>query len=253
MRKSLLVVPFFSVLLAAPLSAKPSSRAATTPKLFSTPAPREYSRLKLEARRKGGYKAEIIVPVLRSQTSVARMANRTVRDWSQQQIKSFVRDATKYTREKQEGMPEAYLDARPSDVFVTPRLVSLSMAHSDYMGGAHGMHSHITWRFGRVGSVVRAVNLGDFFSGNTYQKQVNDAVMRKLRAEPRADWVKPSAEGSMMVKALTTSQLNDFSVARNGLTWTFAPYDMGSYASGTIVVQLSPDELGPNFRREWLR
>lgn len=230
-----------------------AKRPATPALLKTTPAARDYSRLVIEAKRTKAYEATVVVPVLRAKTAVARAANRAVLKWARGDVQDFVHQAREEGAGRTKDVPQYGLDSGPAAVFVTPQLVSVSMDRYNYLGGAHGMTNRFVWRFGLVNGRARELKLADFFTDKAYAKRVNNLVMKKLKANPYADWVHAEPGDTPDVKSLDTAQLNNFSVEKDGLRWTFDPYEMGSYAAGPIEVKLTAAELGPVFRKSWLQ
>ncbi len=131
----------------------------------------------------------------------------------------------------------------------TPSLVSVIVAEYDYSGGAHPNHGVEVFNFGVIEGKARQVFLKDFFvSGFNPDPFVSKLVIAKLKKMEGADWV---ISGEL--KKLDKKMIQRFSPGKNGMTWYFNPYDVGSYASGDFEVKLSLKELGPKFNRGMLQ
>ena len=153
-----------------------------------------------------------------------------------------------------DGMKYGYSND-PTLVLNLPRFISVTTLFYEFTGGAHGMYATGCTNFGYPtdASRPRQLKLADFFTdGAAASKRVNNLLMAKLRAtkgtEQEAEWV---LDGS--VKAVSKDSLENFVADKNGLRWFFAPYEMGSYAAGEFVVNLSARELGPKFRASLVR
>ncbi|AIE84840.1 DUF3298 and DUF4163 domain-containing protein [Fimbriimonas ginsengisoli] len=129
-----------------------------------------------------------------------------------------------------------YLDIEPVSVYRTNKLVSVSLQDSTYSGGAHGMTTYSTFTYGPKGRML----LSAFFrKGAGYVEQISFALMNQLRTMDRADWVQNGE-----IRGFKESQLRDFVVRPGGvLRFYFAPYELGSFASGPFEIDLSRKEL----------
>ncbi len=208
------------------------------------------ARLETLSEKGKNYTAKITFPVFRARNPVARAANAHIRRQTTSAYRAWLQNArTELKNLPASPAPYDFQIAPAPSFFVTRRLLSTGLDSYQYNGGAHGMTILTPLNFGLVKGRARLLNLGDFFQPNTpYRALVETRIFAKLRKDPNAMWVR---DGS--VKKLETSQFNNFSVERDGLRWLFNQYEMGPYAVGQFEVKLSLQELGPNFRREWLR
>ncbi len=137
------------------------------------------------------------------------------------------------------GMEVAYL---------TPELLSILISRYEYSGGAHPNHGVEAVNFGIVAGKAKRLTIADFFEpGFNYRKHISAKVLAILRRAEGADWVKNGD-----VKSLDEKMVQRFTVAANGLTWHFNPYDVGPYAAGDFEVKLSVEQLGLKFRKSLL-
>lgn len=120
-------------------------------------------------------------------------------------------------------------------------LVSVRCDEYQYAGGAHGMTVALseTWRI--VGDDVQPLALADLFV-DPWIPTVDPLVMDVLR-EQEADWV---IDGSLKTVA---DMLHTWNVSADGLTFTFNPYEAGSYAQGMHEVTLKWADLARVVRR----
>lgn len=206
------------------------------------------ARMGKVARSGKGWKASALYPIFRADTSLARYAGWQARLEAEKQTKAQAKD---FQKEFATGI----MPVQTYEFTLTPRLnfygtnmISMEQVLFYNTGGAHPNSTVQTFNYGMSGTRPKLLTLGDFFRPNSnYRVQVAAQVMAKLKAQG-AEWVQDGT-----AQKLTTAQLNNFSVAPDGLTWIFSPYEMGPYAAGFIEAKLTLRELGPEFRRELLK
>ena len=204
--------------------------------------PRAYSVRTLRIQKRL-YKAATSYPVFRNTGGVARLANKTLKNFAVDDHRAFGQEAQKLIKE---FTPPGNLEHELTYVsgpFSGPRLISGHFAQYRYMGGAHPMTILHCFNFALSRGAAKQLTLGDFFHNDShYQKRVTDALIRKLRVQ-KTDWI---MDGS--VKSFNTVQLNNFVAEKDGLHFFFDPYAVGPYAAGQYFVKLTAKELGPGFR-----
>lgn len=122
-------------------------------------------------------------------------------------------------------------------------LISLiGTAYYDF-GGAHPNRDHVGLNYGLVNGKARRLAFADLLKDPKRAKEIADqAVMPKLIVL-RAMWV---TEGS--INELQPKQVDNFVITPAGITWLFAPYEMGSYAEGDYFVKVPWSELEADLR-----
>lgn len=124
----------------------------------------------------------------------------------------------------------------------------MNFGHFSDLGGAHPNSYTTVFNVGMTNGRPKLLTMGDFFEPNSdYRSRTNGLISKKLEKQGNADWVN---DGSL--KMLSTNQLNSFIVTKRGMEWIFDPYEVGSYASGSHEVLLSPTDLGTGFKKSWL-
>lgn len=114
----------------------------------------------------------------------------------------------------------------------------------DYSGGAHPNTGYTFYNYWNS----QPIKLARFFApGFDANRHVSYLLLEKLVNNPQANWVQDGT-----VRELTAAQMEHFQVKPGGIAWTFAPYELGPYVSGTVIQFLSADQLGPMFRRGML-
>lgn len=205
--------------------------------------------LKLISRHNAKWDVRARYPVFTADTLIARFASWQERLEAQKDVASTVKEFTGYIKDSGDARGGYEYQVTPTLHFFGPNLISLQNFAFIDTHGAHPNSFISTRNYGIVNGRPKLLNLGDFFRPNSdYRAQTYAKIMGKLRKDESAMWI---ANGT--VKEITTAQLNNFTVAPDGLTWIFNHYEMGPYAVGTVETKLSLKELGPDFRRELLR
>ena len=212
----------------------------------------------LKTLRKTGKTRELSAayPVFGDSRPVAQVAGLVLKQEAVRGFNGFEKDSrgTAKQLDLHDGMKYAF-ELKPSLVLNRPHLISATTLFYQFTGGAHGLYGTTGYVFGFPNGAAkpRQLHLADFFTdGAAAKKRVNDLLMAKLRAtkgkEQTADWV---LDGEM--KSVDQTLLENFVADKDGLTWYFGTYAMGSYAVGEFEVPLTRSELGPNFRASLLR
>ncbi|BDI34428.1 hypothetical protein CCAX7_64790 [Capsulimonas corticalis] len=200
----------------------------------------------IHASRAKRYEATCKYPVLRSNTPLAELANRTIAADVRKQQQAFVRMALQETAKEPPRNPYGF-DASPMyQRYWFPRLYSVGMEFYEYTDGAHGNSYRVMYNFAEVDGKPQRMFLKDFFTnGSDYRKQVETKLMDKLHHDSRADFIGE-------VVQLSPTQLNRFVVEPDGLRFWFDPYEVAAYAQGPVDIKLTLAELGPDFKRSLL-
>jgi len=191
-----------------------------------------------------------VYPQFLHNTRLTRFANRTIRGGARTNFNDFVKS---FAADQKEGivrkeLPYEYSELPFLTYYLPSRIISTSIFSGQYRGGAHGMEGTYTTNFGFLKGMraPKVLTLGNLFNGTTYRKEVEQKLFDKFRADMRGV---PTFVKDGSVKSLTSSQLNNFTISSKGLTWYFPAYQLGPYAEGQPEYTLSPNELGPNFKR----
>jgi hypothetical protein len=187
-------------------------------------------------------------PVFLAKTRLARFANLKVKRYATKGFQEFLALTKKEMSAENLGAGYEYESGPILSTYKPARLISLSMCTYRYMAGAHGLGLSNAITYAIVNGKPKEIGLADcFLPGTAYRPLVEKLIFAKLKSDERAEWVHDGT-----VKSLTPEQFNNFTVEKDGLEWTFNPYEMGSYAAGPIDVKLSPAELGPGVRKSLL-
>jgi hypothetical protein len=202
-------------------------------------------------RAKGkNFSARATYPGFRARTPLVRFANARIRSDVLGSYRQWLKATRTSLQADSKPIAPYEFELRPILHRYNPRvLISMNFNSYEYTGGAHGMSAFLAQNYAVVNGKPKEITLGDLFRrGTAYRPLVEHKIFAKLKKNKEAAWVQ---DGS--VKTLTTSQFNNFTVSRSGLTWIFNPYEMGPYAAGIFEVTLTPAELGAGFKRELLR
>lgn len=195
--------------------------------------------------KKLDYTVEAKYPVFEAKGALENFANSRLRHDAIADFNDFAAQARQEMRTETVMAGYSYASGPILSYYKRGRVISLTINTSRYMGGAHGIELTEGQTFAVVNGKPKLINLGDLFApGSAYQPLVIKLILAKLKKDERAEWI---ADGT--VKTVTPEQLGNFALEKDGLRWTFNPYEMGSYAAGPIDVKLTISELGPNLRK----
>jgi hypothetical protein len=200
------------------------------------------------AERPGCLKAETKVPFFPEASPLSRIANAEVTRFVLRRQTTFVEEGLETL--DQIGKPNAPYEYRAEGkvAYRTPALISIALELYSYSGGAHGNQEFVAFNFGLVDEKEKQLALGDFFGrGVDPEKLVSNAVIEKLKADPKATEVTGGR-----VTRLNRAQLNRFVPESDGLTFVLNPYEVGPSSSGLFRVKLTADELGSSFKKSML-
>ncbi len=115
------------------------------------------------------------------------------------------------------------------------RIVSLLFLNYEYSGGAHGncwfAAENYAWRDGKLVTL----ELAQLFDGKSpYIKRLADLCTKDLKRQ-HASWPEQMT--------FTAKSPPIFNITSAGLRFTFAPYEVGSYAEGTYTVIIPYDQI----------
>ena len=193
--------------------------------------------------KKPGFNLTAKVPVFTHKTPVALMTNSAMIAWVKSAQLTFAKESGKPTKDS--IVKEYTWDATPTvSYFYAPRLASVLFNVYSYTGGAHPNSNYQVFNYGMIDGKAKRLKITDLFrkgiSASDIKQQISDLVINKLRLDERA---------SFAPEKLTEAQLASFVIKRDGITYLFAPYEVGPYAVGSFEIKLSLSELGPDFRR----
>ena len=198
---------------------------------------------------KGKYEVKTSIPTFSKPTPLAKFARQTSMAWALKEHKMFIKEAEKdFPGNKKPSHPYEH-DMTYRTSFYSPNLISLYFDQYENRGGPHPNSYYHAMTFGIKNGKPQQLKLKDLFIPNSeYKREVSEAVIAKLRKNPRAIQVQ---EGE--VNELTDEQLERFVVTKSGLTFLINTYEVGPHAVGRFEVKLTFAELGEDFRREWVK
>lgn len=192
------------------------------------------------------FSLDITYPRFYDKYPVAEAASKAVGDWAAKQQNEFTTSAVSQVQKS--GVPSGEYEAKiTSEVsFYSPKkLISVMCDSYSFLGGAHGISAYKVFNYGDVKGKVKELTLADLFKkGSNYKSRVTGLILGKLKEDEDATKVQ---EGE--VKSLTDKQLNRFKISPEGLTFLFDHYELAPYSNGRFEVELTTEELGPDF--EW--
>ncbi|MBS1713349.1 MAG: DUF3298 and DUF4163 domain-containing protein [Armatimonadetes bacterium] len=203
--------------------------------------------LKLSDERKGYWSVVATAAVPRPVDALTRLARNDVFARERKDFSEFLASAKNEVPDMKKDMPSAQYDYE-SDVrcvFQRPRLVSFQTSRYTYTAGAHGLGFVWTFNYGYVGGKPRRFGAKEAFVLDTSGRALLQRLLlgEAMRKEG-TDWIENG-----MVSDFNRHQLDNFWVGKDGLSWEFAPYELGSYASGPFTLKLSWKDLQTILRK----
>jgi hypothetical protein len=211
---------------------------ATTLVAVSPAADLAHRKVGLKDAKKGKWEASAAFVRFAGNLPLTKAANVSMEAATRKRLAAFLKNAREFGGK--EPMPVAYyLDESPTVNVANPTLLSVAAEVDSFEGGAHGYNYPVFDNWALVAGKPKKLRIEDLLiRGRKDVEAVSTLVMGKLAKKENADWVQ---EGT--VRELDRDTENSFTITKKGLRYIFAPYVMGCYASGTIVVELSWSEL----------
>ncbi|CAN5360726.1 hypothetical protein BH11ARM2_BH11ARM2_13190 [soil metagenome] len=205
--------------------------------------PKVPSTLVAQKRSLGVWKASVNVPKL-PVTPSGRALVATASNEGAKAMTVWVGQTLQSLKTFKPAAPLEY-EVMPIYAYERGRIASAVQLTFDWSGGAHPNTTYSIYNFWDA----KPMKLADFFGpGYDGARQVSYLLLERLVKNPQAMWLQDGT-----VHDLTPQQLEHFQVGPKGLTWTFGPYELGPYVSGTITQFLSAKDLGSQFRASMLQ
>jgi hypothetical protein len=159
--------------------------------------------------------------------------NRAVRDLITKEVNDFKKDFAPPDRSVPKEMRESDFDAAYEVDYSSADLISVSFSFSVYnAGAAHPNHYSMTLNYDL--GAGRTLKLSDLFRPRSnYLQAISTYVVKELKKklgpEVDSEWVERGA-------APDSENYKSWSITRRGLSVTFDPYQVASYAEGEHVV-----------------
>lgn len=155
---------------------------------------------------------------------------------------TFMAEYEKFIKEFKDSEQSWYSQTNISVPFQSNKVACLSVEMDDYTGGAHGMYSTIYSNYYKPKNEIL-----------TLQKLFNDSSLSRLLSLAEADFRTASElplnadldEAGYWFKDNKFHLNDNFIITNEGITWLFNPYEVASYAQGTIELTMNKDELLP--------
>jgi hypothetical protein len=220
-----LLASCFALLLSATAAAAPQVRWLT-----------------LKSSRPGLYDIRARYPELKGPGPVTALANREFRSEAESEAGS-VRQAALGDRKlgaQRFGPYELRLSTHLS--VVDDELVTGYLASDSFTGGAHGNAHYLPLNFGIVGGRAVKLRLKDLLRPEVDPVRFySDATLPGLNQQKRAREASP-------VDEVPPQLVDRFVITRAGITWIFAPYDVGAYAEGAYFVKVPWEQMEGSLR-----
>lgn len=170
---------------------------------------------------------------------LAKLAGAVMGNAERRLFDEFVREASRYFASPSADAPAPWSYEMASTATRRhDKVVSVLVEAYSYLGGAHGIGVKRTYNFGFVAGKAKRLSLADCLVGSSSVRELRLRLLEKAMNTPGTDWI----EGGE-VRDFTREQLDRFWIGKDGLTFEFNPYELGSYASGPFSFKFTWREL----------
>ncbi|MBS1724193.1 MAG: DUF3298 and DUF4163 domain-containing protein [Armatimonadetes bacterium] len=192
-------------------------------------------------QREGQWSVALKYPVLTKKWPLGELANRVISQGETRAFTEFLASAKKEVPDlRKQGIAGGYDYDSSTEIKVNKaRFLSFATNTYVYTAGAHGLGYIKTSNFGIVNGKPKKLRVWDCFVDTPSNHQdLQMRLLEKAMQFENADWVQ---DGD--VTSFDPNQVDNFWVSDAGLNWEFAPYELGSYASGPFTLVLSWGEV----------
>lgn len=171
--------------------------------------------------------------VVGTKDAKALQFNRAVKDLMTEEVNAFKKDFPEPDPETPAEVRENTFDAAYTVDYSGPDLISVSFGISTYFAGAaHPNHHTIVLNYDL--NAGRALKLSDLFKPRSnYMQAISTytiaALKKKLGPDPDTEWIERGAGPD-------SENYKNWNITRRGLSVTFDPYQVASYAEGQHVI-----------------
>jgi hypothetical protein len=167
--------------------------------------------------------------------AVNNMVRRTVGEFCSKFMRDEMQQAPHDSPISEQSLSVAY-----NLVYYAPDLVSVLGQHWDYTGGAHGNGGYQTLNLAIREGKVTGLRLADLFRpGSDYLRRLSDRCVDLLHRAEASDVV----AGRKV--AFSEPDLGAFTIGPKGITFYFAPYEVGCFAEGAYEVTVPYADVAP--------
>lgn len=198
---------------------------------------------KLYDKKPDYWVVESTIKVVPGSSSLVKLANKTISEAEMKDFAIFLKMAkTDVPDMKYRGIDAHYeYNASTEIMWKKPHFISVVIWVYVYTAGAHGMQFSRHYNFALINGKPKRVSVWDVLkSGPSDKQSLQLALLGKAMAQDGTDWVQDGT-----VTEFSQTQLDHFWVSDEGIAWEFAPYELGSYASGPFTLKLNKFELKP--------
>jgi hypothetical protein len=204
--------------------------------------PRTVKRLIKENNRRLKYTVEAFYPQLVGAASASAAGlNRELKELMTREVNDFKKNVAEQDADLPPEMQQSSFDAGYSIGYQSPDLISISFGISTYYAGAaHPNHHTLVLNYDlRAG---RTLALSDLFNaGSGYMQAISAYTIKdlkkKLSPSPDTEWIERGAGPS-------SENYKSWTITPRGLSITFDPYQVASYAEGSHLVVIPYAALG---------
>lgn len=170
----------------------------------------------------------------------------------EQSQQTFMAEYEKFEKEFKDSEQSWYSQTNVNVHFQTNNLVCISVDMDDFTGGAHGMYSTIYSNYYKPKNEI--LTLQKLFSDSNLKKLLSIAetgfrTANELTIKANLD------DAGYWFKDNKFHLSDNFVLTNEGATWLFNPYEVASYAQGTIELSVSKKELltllNPTYTNLW--
>lgn len=191
----------------------------------------------IQETRAGVFQMKSVFPVIKDAKPPAAALSREAERMAKTDTADFRKTAIEAHKDRQYFTGPYVLDSKVSLSIVHDDLASGYLERYEFSGGAHGNTSFHPLNYGvRNGKSVR-LKLTDLLAPGVRAADVLEEIVR-----PELNRIKLSQELEP-VDSIDAGLADRFVITPAGITWLFAPYEVGPYSDGSFFVKISWEKL----------
>ncbi|MEA4891610.1 MAG: DUF3298 and DUF4163 domain-containing protein [Peptococcaceae bacterium] len=184
------------------------------------------------------YRLPRMVPADEAGAGVVKAAevfNAKVNDYLQKSL-AAMKEAADFEQQEPLGPHQPYSDEAGYQLYQTPNLISVQVNFGSYYGGAHPNHASLSWLFD-VENAQFITPLDLAADPEAMETAITEEILAQIQQKELAEGLWPEYQ-DIAAGWAGQSGANASFIHGEGLTLTFSPYTLASYAAGDQIFEI---------------